>query len=510
MEKQEYILTQDIGIFSCKAALFRLNGEIVRQNTVYYQPCHNEQGWCWESPEVWWESFCKNCKTLLLDIPPESVRVVSLCGQMMSCLCVDENIRPLGSCITWDDKRSIQQTQLISTLLDPVETHRITGTPPLHSSSLSKILWLKQCQPEIYEKSYRFIQCKDYINYLLTGHLVTDETDAGFTQMYDLFEKHWSDRILDACGIDRSKLPEVIPSGTPLGRVTPQASAQCGLSPQTLVVEGVGDGRAPAIGSGILNPGEGCIHLSSSSWISQVTRSREIDTKHAITKASYIQPDTYVNGGTILSGHLCADWYLKTFFNDQLPPDKKDWDQFMAQELARTTVGSKGLLFMPYLRGERAPWYNTYAKGGFIGLTSRHTRYDFYRSILEGVSFQLALVKNSIEALEPFTSLRLVGNGVSPQWQQILSDVLEMDLISSDVTTNVGCVGVAMLAGVAAGIYSDHTSIARFHHNQFITTPIQEHVEVYQELIPAFEDCYLALQDINQHLSQINLPWENG
>ena len=103
-----------------------------------------------------------------------------------------------------------------------------------------------------------------------------------------------------------------------------------------------------------------------------------------------------------------------------------------------------------------------------------------------------------------------MGNGVSPQWQQILSDVLEMDLISSDVTTNVGCVGVAMLAGVAAGIYSDHTSIARFHHNQFITTPIQEHVEVYQELIPAFEDCYLALQDINQHLSQINLPWENG
>src|SRR5699024_8408772 len=160
----------------------------------------------------------------------------------------------------------------------------------------------------------RFIQCKDYVNYLLTGQLVTDETDAGFTQLYDLFGRCWSDQILQATGIDRDKLPEVVPTGTVLGHVIPQAAAQCGLSTQTLVVQGLGDGRAPSVGSGIRNPGEGCLYLSSSAWISQVTASREMDIDHAITKASYLRPDLYVNGGTIFSGGLCADWYVKSFF----------------------------------------------------------------------------------------------------------------------------------------------------------------------------------------------------
>lgn len=506
MNHTEYILTQDIGIFSCKAVLFSLDGKAVRSNAIHYQPCYNAQGWSWESPELWWDSFCKNCKALLMDTPPESVRAVSVCGQMMSCLPVDRDIRPLMESITWDDQRSAQEIYRITNLLGAAEVHYLTGLPIGHSASLPKILWLKAHYPDVYQRTYRFVQCKDYINYQLTRKLVTDETDAGFTQMYDLFGKCWSSKVLDLCGIDPGKLPEVVAPGTPLGKITPQAAKQCGLSEQTLVVEGVGDGRAPAIGAGIQAPGEGCIYLSSASWISQVTDRKKIDTSHAITKCSYLKPDIYVNGGTILSGRLCADWYLETFFSDQLPSDKKDWSKFMSERLSRTPVGSKGLLFMPYLRGEWAPLYNNFAKGGFIGITSQHTRYDFYRSILEGVSFQLALVKNSIERLEPFTSMRVVGSGVSRQWQQILSDILEMDIISSDVTAYVGCVGVAVLAGIGAGIYKDYSEITRFHHNEFITTPVQEHVEVYQELLPAFEDCYTALQDINQHLSQINIP----
>lgn len=501
-----YILVQDIGIFSCKAVLFSLEGNVVRSNTTYYKPSYNEQGWSWQPPELWWESFCQNCRALLLNIPPEAVRVVSLCGQMMSCLSVDENARPLCDCITWDDRRSTKQAQEINALLGASEVHRITGARLSHTFSLSKILWLKEHYPDIYRRTHQFIQCKDFINYHLTGQLVTAETDAGFTQIYDLYGQCWSERILQVVGIDPAKMPEVVAPGTILGTVTPQAAEQCGLSTRTLVVEGVGDGRAPAIGSGIFKPGEGCIYLGSTSWLSQVTCRRDLDIRHATTKASYLWPDTYVNGGTILSGHLCTDWYVNTFFSEQLPVKGGDMEKFMADQLACSPVGSKGLLFMPYLRGERSPWSNDFAKGGFIGLSSHHTKYDFYRSILEGVSFQLALVKYSIETLEPFVSMRLVGGGTSPQWQQILSDVLEMDIVSSDVTQNIGCVGVAIIAGVATGIYKNYAEVTRFHHNQMITTPVEDHMEIYRELLPAFEDCYLALQDINQHLSQINLP----
>ena len=502
MVEQTYILAQDIGAFSCKAVLFSADGSIVRRNVVTYAPQYNDREWSWQSPQLWWDAFCTNCRTVLADIPAESVRVVSLCGQMMSCLPVDGHNRPLYDCICWDDKRSLEQVKEINATIGAETIHRITGSCLGYSFSLPKILWLKKYCPELYANTSRFIQCKDYVNYLLTGQLVTDETDAGFTQLYDLFGRCWSDQILQATGIDRDKLPEVVPTGTVLGHVIPQAAAQCGLSTQTLVVQGLGDGRAPSVGSGIRNPGEGCLYLSSSAWISQVTASREMDIDHAITKASYLRPDLYVNGGTIFSGGLCADWYVKSFFPQYA--GQRDLSAFLSAHLPHSPVGSKGLLFMPYLRGERAPWWNSYAKGGFVGLCSYHNQDDFCRSIVEGVSFQLGIIKHRIENIEPFTSMMLMGRGCSPQWQQVLSDVLEMDIVSSDVADCVACVGAAVVAGVGVGLLSDYSEVARFHHSQRVTSPNPEHMEIYRELLPAFEDCYYALQDINQHLSQIN------
>ncbi|MEA4933439.1 MAG: FGGY family carbohydrate kinase, partial [Lawsonibacter sp.] len=497
-------------VFSCKSALFSLDGTLVRSNTVSYRSCRNESGWAWQSPDLWWDAFCQNCRTLLANVPPEAVKAVSMCGQMMSCLPIDQKIQPICDCITWDDKRAVEQVKALNGVLGSEDIHKITGICLGYAFTLPKILWLKKHRPDFYARTYKFIQCKDYINYKLTGQLVTDETDAGFTQMYDLFGQCWSDTILNSAGIDREKLPEVVPTGTILGRVTPQASSQSGLSTSTLVVQGLGDGRAPSIGSGIHSPGEGCINLGSSSWLSQVTNQRNMDIHHSITKAVYPQPGLYVNGGSILSGCLCATWYVNAFFPDDLHFHNGGLESFLASQLPNSPVGSRGLLFMPYLRGERAPWWNNYAKGGFVGLCDHHTKYDFCRSILEGVSFQLAIIKNCIERLEPFTSMRLVGSGCSPQWQQILSDVFEMNIISSDVTGQVACVGAALVAGVATGIYRDYSESSRFHHNQLITTPIEENIEIYRELLPAFEDCYFALQDINQHLSQVGQKERNN
>ena len=501
----EYLLAQDIGIYSCRAALFSLDGRLIRSNIIHYSPCTNDQGWSWENPQLWWDAFCENCKVILNDIPADAVRAMSVCGNMMACLGIDSSGRPLFDSITWEDQRSEAQMRTIRQRLGEEQVHQITGLTTSHSSLLSKILWLKKHDPNLYQQTSLFIQCKDYINYKLTGKLVTDESDAGFTQMYDIFQHCWSSQIINTFDIDQSKLPEVVPTGTILGTVTSNASHECGLSQRTLVVEGIGDGRAPVIGSGILHPGEGCIHLSSSSWISQITDSTKIAPRSSITKSSYVTPDLFVNGATILSGHMCAEWYLKTFFEEQPYTDKHELEKIMVSQLAHTSVGSNGLLFMPYLKGEWGPFHNTrFSKGCFIGLTTKHSKYDFYRSILEGVAFQLALVKRDIEQLEPFRKLCIVGSSMSLEWQQILSDVLEMEIISSDVEDRVGCICGAVIAGVAAGIYSDFSAAQLFHRNHITTVPIQEHMEIYEDMLPAFEDSYLALQDINQHLSQIN------
>lgn len=502
-EDKQYILAQDIGIYSCKATLFSFDGEAVRSNMVRYSPNTATNNRSSQTPDIWWDAFCLNCRKLLSDISADAVKAVCVCGQMMGCLALGRDGRPLYEHITWDDKRSVDQICMIESLLSAERIHAITGVCLSHMFTLSKILWLKEQLPDIYRDTARFVQCKDYINYRLTGVLATDESDAGFTQMYDLLKREWSGTILDACGIDVAKLPEVVHFGTVLGPVTQEASEQCGLSRNTIVVEGMGDGRAPAVGSGLAKSGDGLIYMGSVSWVSQVTRSAKMDRKNVLTKLSYTEPDLLLNGGTVLSGGLSVDWFLKTFY-----PADCATKTFLREELFarmnQTPIGSNGLLFMPYLRGERTPWWNNYAKGGFIGLDMNHTRDDFFRSVIEGVSFQLAIVKRSMEELEPFSSLYLTGGVATPQWQQLLSDIFEMNIVSTDVKSGIGCVGAAVAAGVGIGIYRDYSEVSRFHRNHYHTSPINENVELYRDLIPVFEDCYNALQDINQYLSHVH------
>jgi len=502
MAGRELFLTQDIGLFSCKAALFSTDGTLVKTNAIRYSPESNHLGWAWQSHRLWWNAFCQNCRILLAGVDAKEVKGVCLCGQMMGCMPVDESVQPLYEHITWDDCRSAHEVCRIEKLLGNETIHRITGVCLGQPFSLPKILWLMEHHPDVYRGTYRFITCKDYVNYKLTGDLCTDETCAGFTQLYDLYGRCWSDRILDTFGIDRNKLPEVVRAGRILGTLTPEAAAQTGLCPGTPVVQGMGDGRAPAVGAGILSPGEAYINLGSCSWISQCTRSRNFDATHSITKAAYLEPDLYVNGGTTLAGRICIDWYLNAF-SDSDAAGPNDLERFLKEHLSNSPVGSRGLLFMPYLRGDRAPWWSSSAGGGFIGLSARHTRHDLCRSILEGVAFQLLRIKNRIEALEPFGSIRLVGSAAFPVWQQILSDVLEAEIVSFDHPSLIGCVGSALICGVALGKFRDYSEAARFQHNQVITLPIAQNVKIYRELFPAFEDCYYALADINRHLGQL-------
>lgn len=500
MTGQRYILTQDIGLFSCKAALFSTDGTLVKSNVVHYRPESNSEGWAWQSSELWWGAFCQNCRILLSTVSPDKVKGVCLCGQMMGCMPVDENLLPLCDSITWDDRRSGHEIAQISKALGHKEVHKITGTCLGQSFTLPKILWMMKNQPEIYEKTHKFATCKDYVCYKLAGVLRTDESCAGFTQMYDLFNDQWSDTILHAFGIDRQKLPDVVPAGTVLGTVTSEAAAQTGLSQDTLVVQGMGDGRAPAVGCGLLSPGDAYINLGSCSWVSQCTHSREFDAAHSITKAFYIAPDMYVNGGTTLAGRICIDWFINAFSGQK---GVESLDTFLQDQVNNSPVGSRGLLFMPYLRGERAPWWNNAAGGAFIGLSTRHTGYDLCRSILEGVAFQLLQIKNRITTLESFGNVQLVGNAACRPWQQILSDALELEITSCDNSGLIGCIGSAVICGTALGEYRDYSEAYRFQRNPVITLPIEKNVKMYQEIFPAFEDCYYALADISKHLGQL-------
>ena len=298
MDSKEYILTQDIGIYSCKAALFSLEGETICTNRVDYAPDVVPDDRSTQPPSTWWNAFCLNCRKLLENVPASSVKAVCVSGQMMGCLSLGRDGQPLYDHITWDDKRDTDQINRIQSLLSADIIHSITGVCLSYMFSLPKIMWLREHFPDIYQNTWKFIQCKDYINYRLTGVLATDESDAGFTLMYDLLRRRWSDTILSAFEIDAAKLPEVVPSGTVLGKVTQAASADCGLDQDTLVVEGLGDGRAPTVGSGLSQKSQGLVYVSSTAWFSQVTDSVQIDRKRILTKCTYTNQELLMNAGT--------------------------------------------------------------------------------------------------------------------------------------------------------------------------------------------------------------------
>lgn len=502
MADSSLVLTQDIGIYTCKAALFSFDGSMLRSNIVSYCPEKNGQGYSWQSPQLWWDAFCRNCRTLLAGIDPGRVKAVCLCGQTLGCMAVDSDAVPLQGHVTWDDTRASEEVEQIGQIFGYPQLHQITGLCPGQAHMLPIILWFMKHQPDIYRRTYKFLSCKDYINYKLTGRIATDETCAGFTQMYDLLQERWSNTILDAFHIDREKLPEVVPFGTVLGELTPEAAAQCGLTQDTAVVQGMGDGRAPAVGAGLLHPGEGYINLGSSSWVSQITADPVMDQEHSLTKTVY-HSGLYSNGGSSIAGRLCLDWYINTFSSAENHVSNDAIGPFLARQFINSPVGSNGLLFLPYLRGALTPWCDQFAKGGFIGLSTKHTKYDFCRSILEGVSFQLTIIKNRVERLSPFTSMRIVESAVFPEWQQILSDTFEMEIVSSDLSAFAGCVGSAVISGIALGRYRDYTEVHRFQRAQRITFPIDEHVRLYREFFPVFEDCYYALSEINRYLDRL-------
>lgn len=502
MEDTGFVLTQDIGIYTCKAALFSFDGTMVRNNVVFYCPETDGQGRSWQSPQLWWDAFCQNCRTLLAGINPHRVKAVCLCGQTLGCMAVDSDGFPLQGHITWDDTRASEEVEQIGQMFGYTQLHQITGLCPGHAHMLPLVLWFMRHQPDLYQRTYKFLSCKDYINYRLTGRIATDETCAGFTQMYDLYKNQWSDAILHAFHIQEEKLPEVIPFGTILGNLTSEAAAKCGLTQDTVVVQGMGDGRAPAVGAGLLHVGEGYINLGSSSWVSQITDDPTLDQEHSLSKTAY-HSGLYSNGGSSIAGRLCLDWYINTFSSEKNHVTTDEIGPFLAHQLVNSPVGSNGLLFLPYLRGALTPWCDHFAKGGFIGLSTKHTKYDFCRSILEGVSFQLTIIKNRIERLAPFTSMRIVGSAVFPEWQQILSDAFEMEIVSSDISAFAGCVGSAVISGIALGLYHDYSESYRYQRSQRITLPIDENVRLYREFFPVFEDCYYALTEINRYLGRL-------
>lgn len=491
---KHYFVAHDLGTSSIKATLVEAGAGVVRSLTCAYPLSSDPSGRAEQDAQDWWNAFCQANRSLLDGVDPAEVEAVSLSGQMMVCLPV-QGSKPLCPAMIWADSRAQQESEALEKAFLPGEYYRRVGMRPSPNHSLAKWKRFREMFPELYAHTDCFLSAKDFINLKLTGRYATDPEDAAFMHALELDGNDWSKVLLDAAGIDRAKMPVLLPVGTVLGGVLEQAAKECGLRAGTPVVMGTGDGGAATLGSGTFQRGDCYISLGTSSWVCAVTNQPVLDPQMRIAKIRYL--DGFRDSGTMQSGGFSFSW-LKNLLN-------RSYDE-MAEMALGVQPGSDGVLFLPNLMGERAPFWDAQLKGAFAGLSTSTGAAQLCRSVPEGVAMQLDLILSIIlETNAPLNvqKIRLVGGGAdSPMWRGILADVLGLPIVTTDAAGHAGALGIAVIAGKATGIFDGYGEVLRFHHHEHVTQPVTENAVRYQQLKKLFLSARQALMPVDHDISR--------
>ena len=503
----KYLLAHDLGTSGNKATLFTTDGEMVKSKVYSYDTNYFNGNWAEQNPDDWWKAVCATTREIVKGIDPHEVAAISFSGQMMGCLCVDKSGTPLKESIIWADQRSTSEAQHIRNKMGDERFYNITGHRISPSYGLEKFMWIKSNQPEVYKNTYKILNAKDYIIHKLTGRFVTDFSDASGTCAMDLNKLEWSPEIVKAADIDGQKLPDIVASTEVVGEVTIRAAEETGLFPGTPVVCGGGDGVCAAVGAGCVKQGDTYLYIGSSSWISLANEKPILDKGMRTFNWAHIVPGLITPCGTMQSAGGSYNWLkneictMESYEAEQsgLSPYK-----LIDAEIEKSPIGSNGLLFLPYLLGERSPWWNPEARGAFIGLKMEHKRKDVLRSVLEGVALNLNIILDIFKEHIDIDKMTVIGGGAKGEvWTRIMADVFNVRLVIPNFIEEATSMGAAVTGGVGAGVFKNFDVIHDFVKTSRETAPIEKHHEIYRKLMPVFEQSYNALTGVYSALAKM-------
>ena len=502
------IIAHDLGTTGDKATLFSDEGRLIASFFIAYLTYYPKTGWAEQDPADYWEAFCKTTKALISEtgIKPSDIAVVSFSGQMMAALPVDRDGNALRNSIIWADLRATKQAGEIAGNIGEDNVYRLTGHRLSASYSASKIMWIKDNEPEIYKNTAKFVHAKDYVVSRLTGRIFSDYSDASGTNLLDIRSLEWSGELIAASGIDKNKLPDLIESTDVAGKLTRSAASQCGLAEGTPVVIGAGDGPCATCGAGVVKSGEAYIYLGTSTWMGLATEKPLIDPMKRTSTFSHFHKGLYMPAGTMQAGGGSLKWFRdvlggsETFSADISGLDAYD---LLAKQAAKVPCGSEGLVFLPYLMGERSPLWNPDARGCFVGLSMIHTKGHLVRSVLEGVAFNMKIIKEAFEEQGvDCRTIRIIGGGArSSFWRTIFADILEKPVSRLNFIDEATSVGAAIAGGVGVGIFSSIQDADRFIRIEEEAVPDEGNFPVYRKYYDIFKKTYEQLKGIFKMLS---------
>lgn len=485
-------LGTDVSTTGAKALLIDETGGVVSSATSPLPLSTPKPLWSEQDPHDWWEGIVASIRQALADAGASGndVAAVGMTGQMHGLTLLDSRGEVLRPAILWNDQRTGAQCDEIHARVGLERFIQITGNKALTGFTAPKILWVRENEPEIYARAAQILLPKDYIRYRLTGEYGTDKAGASGTVLFDLKARDWSPEVLEALEIPASWLPPTFEGPAVTSMISKAAAEATGLRTGTPVVGGGGDQAAGAVGVGAVEPGIVSLVLGTSGVVFASTGGPFIEPEGRLHAFCHSVPGTWHLMGVMLSAAGSLQW-----FRDTLAPDLS-FDALTA-DAAAVPAGAEGLLFLPYLTGERTPYPDPLARAGFVGLTLRHARPHMTRAVLEGVAFGLRdnmeLMKQS--GLGQITQVRVSGGGAkSALWRQILADVMDSELVTVN-TTEGAAYGAAVLAGVGAGTWASvPEACAAAVKVVDRVTPQSRQVAVYETLYPLYRGLYPALK----------------
>ncbi|MFU0800689.1 MAG: xylulokinase [Xylanivirga thermophila] len=512
-----YLLGIDIGTSATKTILFDTETKKIKASASSEYPLYQPYiGWAEQDPDDWWRATVSSIQEVLKKglIHPQDVLGIGLSGQMHGMVLLDKDGNVLRPAIIWCDQRTEEECKDITSIIGREKLISITANPALTNFTATKILWVKKHQPEIFERIHKVLLPKDFIRFKLTGEFASEVSDASGTQLLDVPNRTWSRYVLDKLDIPFDWMPKVYESHEVSGCVTEKVANLTGLNVGTPVVGGAGDQAAGAVGNGIVESGMVSSTIGTSGVVFAYTDKVSIDPKGRVHTFCHAMPDTWHVMGVTQGAGLSLQWFRNNFgsLEKELATFlKKDPYELMTEEAQKADAGCNGLIYLPYLMGERTPHLDPSAKGVFFGISAKHTRNDMIRSIMEGVAYSL---RDCLEIIQDMGTkvdiIRASGGGArSSLWRQIQSDIFNRPLSTIDIGEGPA-LGVALLAGVGTGVYKDVPEACKAAINTKDTiypieynTPIYDrYYEVYRSLYFALKDNYRAIADIEKDLKK--------
>jgi len=504
-----YYLGVDVGTTGSKALLVDEKGRVVASHTTEYPLYTPRVGWTEQNPEDWWSATVKSVRAVLekSKVKPEEVEGVGLTGQMHGLVMLDRELKVIRPAILWNDQRTGEEAEYINTKLGE-RIIEVTGNIAHTGFTAPKLLWVKRHEPENFARMRKFLLPKDYVGLKLTGEIAMDVNDASGTALFDVKRRKWAEGLIAELELPLDVFPKVLESPEVRGEVTAEAAELTGLRKGVPVVAGAGDQGAAGVGAGVVEEGVVSVNIGTSGVVFTNSDAYRFDPKGRLHAFCHAVPGKWHLMGVMLSAGGSLRWFrdklgqLERGLADLLGVDPYD---LLCREAEQVPPGSEGLVFLPYLAGERTPHADPYARGVFFGLSLKHGRGHIVRAVLEGVCYGL---RDSLELMLALglkvREVRVLGGGArSLLWRKILADVFGADVYTMEVDEG-SSFGAAILASVGTKAYATVRDAAR---SMVRTKEVVKHDpanhELYTKYYALYRELYPALKNLYRRLAEL-------